>query len=492
MKRIEMRSIKKSIGLTLVEVIIGVTLLSGILFASVSLLKQGIIYNKVFDKEFNFQSGMRDAMEMLEMNIKASYAVFSVPEKMYKRQDDKWNYIGIGKIGSKYEGQIVEHYTDKNGNRVEKPLTQDMGKVHYEIFFELISKVGYSQKLLSFTIRGIPLDKKGNKIYAETRELSTTVEAINSYAVVDKSTPEDPSVSIAYRKDKRDPPAQASITIVADVSAWMKHGMDGNLIPKRKEDRRINHVVNGVNDILKTFQDDDNIYVKLIKFGLYGTYSKVSGLNVEQNGYLDLKKNKDHIDALTNDLFDEIDVKKKLINYSNLADGFRVGYIAMNEFARNKGHGFKGPNHLIVITCGLPSVATAIDGSILHPYLGNVVAKNTYDSPPGISVIVAPTWWDVNTPKGTYIGRTLNMMADKYARPGSPKYVVNTRLHLIKVGETRFDVQPVAKKLQAIATMYGSYNQGFYDATNPEILKEALESIKKEIKFDMWYINGPK
>lgn len=475
-------------GLTLVEILIGLTFLSFIIILSVNLLKHGMTYSSEFNNEFNFQSDMRDAMEVIEANVKSSSAVFGVTQKMFLNKDKRWQYIGIGAIGGKNEGQLVQFIPNGRGGHTEKALTKRKSKVWYSLEFKPLDNSSAGQRVLSFKLIGTPIDKNGQLLKEESRELTTSVEALNSYAVVSKAKPNDPAVSIAFRTDRRTPASIASLTIIVDVSAGMLTGINGDIAPKHNSnDTKLELMKDTLRNLLKRLEPSTGLYVNMIKYAKFGTYATTNGLILEDNGYMLIQKNIDRID----DYVDSLKSNHNW-NFNNLSDGMRVGFLSLENFVRKIGDGGKGPHYILVLTNGMPNAGSIIDGNVMRVYREAAVSKNVYTSPGRrVTTNLFPIAFNPNMNLHNAIRLNLMYVAQKWARPRASNYIKNSKIYLVKVGNTRGAIRTAEQNMDWLARYFNAENRSYIDATDKKKLDKFIDKLSQNLQFDMWYINGP-
>lgn len=255
-------------GITLIELILALALVSVVIILGFNFLKFGTIVQSKSSSEVEVQSSMRLMSEHINKTIRFATKAHTIPKSSFQYSQDGvrdpiTSYIGVTK-----EGHVV---IDEPGENPEDPrviqyIAKNDGDTKYEIeFYPVMDDSGKMiDKLLGYTVIGIREGKRVNQIKSE-------VEVLNALNIEHLGTSTDPAVALGYSMEK--PGSQkwekvspeGYVTLVLDLSGSMKWGMDG------PEDTTTETRIDILKDRAEIMIDklaslDFNVYVSLVPF----------------------------------------------------------------------------------------------------------------------------------------------------------------------------------------------------------------------------------
>ncbi|MDX9917458.1 MAG: VWA domain-containing protein, partial [Gudongella sp.] len=272
---------KHRIGITLVELLIALGLISTIIGISTNLVLVGNKTQKLTVKEYAMQSDIRIATEKTNEAVRYSKAIFAVPETFVASvdtMDPGWNYLMATPDGKRIVNMV---YDDELEKHVENVIVDESADISYYIKFENDSSAEHNN-VLQYKIYAYNVNKFGQKVN-EKLIFESSVDAVNAIQTVDKGSSTSPSVALAYRSDGQTSGKGkneiAYITIIIDVSGSMKEAPDGKTASKSKPSR-IDNVKKALigdgkvtdNGIIQMFSKEDNVFISLVPFARTANY----------------------------------------------------------------------------------------------------------------------------------------------------------------------------------------------------------------------------
>lgn len=251
MKKYKMRS-----GFTLIELIIAMSFIVVVISLAGTMMIFSTKSQAAVSKEFQIQSDMRLASEVVNQQLRYSTAVFMLNEHQYKDSSDLkngWNYFTL----SDDSKEIVHYVWDKGTNTHKKT---SMVKAQDNILFKLnFNGVVTDSRMINFKLDGSV--GGGSKV-----SVSTVLNALNAAVVDDSGTPLSPAVALAYRlEDIPDSEkVRVAVTMVLDKSGSMGDPMGG--AGAGSSSIRISVMKEKAKELIDTFANMDNVYVSLIPF----------------------------------------------------------------------------------------------------------------------------------------------------------------------------------------------------------------------------------
>lgn len=309
---------KTNKGVTLVELVIVLALLTfGIGIAVNMILFSRNAQAKTLE-EFDFQSEMRQSSQVVNDEIRNSTVVFAVPQNTFNNKKAMWNYLGL-----KDSKTLVQYTWNESANdHDEKILYKSDKDISLNLMFK---KKNLDSKLVEFTLQGYIDGKSDPKM-----TIKSEIEAFNSLVVEDGGTPSYPATALAYRTDDTPGPTTkagkkvvAAVTLVLDDSGSMDWDMEGKTTSDDKL-KRITILKEKADNLIEQFSKmTGNIYVSVIPYSDKAEIKQINNKNF----------------TLANSINKET-IKSKISEMSangatNTGDGMRISYYAMKNFKDN-------------------------------------------------------------------------------------------------------------------------------------------------------------
>ncbi len=274
---------KKRFGITLVELLIALGLISTIIGISTNLVLVGNKTHKLTTKEYAMQSDIRIATEKTNEAVRYSKAIFAVPETFVSStdvMDPGWNYLMATPDGKRIVNMV---YDDDLEKHVENVIVAESEDILYYIKFENDSSAE-NNNVLQYKIYAYNTNKYGQKVN-EKLIFESSVDAVNAIQTVDKGSSASPSIALAYRSDGQTSGKGknqiAYITIIIDISNSMnKTPTEGGTTTSETANSRITKVRealigNGTasgNGIIQLFSKEENVFISLVPFANTANY----------------------------------------------------------------------------------------------------------------------------------------------------------------------------------------------------------------------------
>lgn len=341
---------KNSLGYTLIELLLALSIFSIVILISVDLIIFGAKAQKLTFKEYSMQSDIRRATEQTNEIVRYSKAVFAVPKPFVEStdvMDPGWNYFMVSPDGKRI---VIMEYDDFLDEHIEKVVVEESEGILYEVHFEKDASAN-SDSVLRYKIFAYNSDKDGNKIN-EKLVFESTVETVNGIQVVDKGSVVSPSIALAFRGDGQTSGKGknqiAYITIVVDVSGSMNDSPSGESpgwYETEHSNARIKNVrhtlagttSNRASSIIQKFANEENVFISLVTFSTTGNYPDPTANNQPDaihpifEVYNDTEKNQ---------LINEVD-RLRATGGTNTGDGLRHAYYLHKNFrTRMNANGF--------------------------------------------------------------------------------------------------------------------------------------------------------
>lgn len=453
-------------GFTLVELMVTIALLVMVIFMAGSFINFSFNLEKKSDAEYDFQASMRQASRIINNEIRNSSVTFTMAEEHFKgKKTDKWDYLGVENhkeiVQYKWDPNKWNPTTTTNGAHERIVLVSSNVAISYNLTF---NKVPNKTNLVGFTLEGINSeeDSKKHTIYSE-------LIAMNSVAVDDGGSLDNPAVAIAYRSDSVPKPEEVTtkkevtilIAMVMDQSGSMDDKMDvkeGNKTIKRA---RIEIMKQNAKNLISGYSE--NIKVAIIPFA--------NSANNPGDFKACTSKNK-------------TDINKQIDNMeanggTNTGDGLRRAYHQIKKYnTDNKTEEIV--NYIILLTDGNPTYYSSTNKK-------SYVAKmdgNNLDSD-----------YRLGTGGETPISNIDNSM--KYVSDIGQGLVVggayNIRTFVIGFTDSVNGVTRGKEIAETACTKAGNpERKGTYHPANSAIqLEQVLTEITTTILQETWHIYGP-
>ncbi|WP_314881292.1 VWA domain-containing protein [Filifactor alocis] len=559
-------------GFTLAEMILAVSLGLIILTLGIQLISLSSRGSVFATKEKELQDANRIFLERTNNSIKYATAVFTVPTKTFNATDNSklskdWNYIGIKKdvvipgrltsSGKEHKAQTALVNLKYVGSGAVAPsvsLGEDQTlitaiksggeKLYYvqtiiafseevngtEFIYDVVFSKTDSSKFLS-SKEGKGLDYKLNvkamngtgtaKTEVDYGTVLSKITALNSLQVVDKGTPENPAVALAYRTDnivKNKGGVYGVVSMVVDTSGSMAWNIEGNLKKNVPIDQqRIGILKVHAKKLLDKFSETKNTDVMVVPFA---TTTKKKGGQFPKfySASTDKTTLDNEIQSLNAD------------GGTNTGDGLRYAFYKMGEHNQTITRNYK--DYLIILVDGASSSSLITNPVIVngsHVQSFNFLDNNKFYH----------DFYDSNLKiDGTYIMQTYNAGQTRLLPPPSSSYYKgipcdqhgehgkNYVTHIAKnlydnpyakisnrdsaaaidrmikegnvflIGFSKDVVNdPALKKIAEdfhIDTKAQGDQKRYFEATSAVDLSNALAGIGAAITKDLWMINGPE
>lgn len=316
-KYITRKNIKR--GFTMMELIIAISLGLMVLALGTQLIFSSSKGSVFATKEKELQDANRIFLEYTNNSIKYSTAVFTVPTKTFNATDNSklskdWNYIGIKKdvtiparltssgkehqaqtalVDLKYvgSGAVAPSVSPGENQTLITAIKSGGEKLYYvqtiiafseevngtEFVYDVVFSKTDSNKFLS-SKEGKGLDYKLSvkamngtgtaKTEVDYGTIESKITSLNSLQVVDKGTPENPAVAIAYHTDHAEENKEGVygvVSMVVDTSG----SMEWNVAGKKTSDanlQRIGILKKRAKELLDQFAETKNTDLMIIPF----------------------------------------------------------------------------------------------------------------------------------------------------------------------------------------------------------------------------------
>lgn len=561
LKILQKIKLNKTRAFTLVEMIIAISLGLIVLTIGTQLLFTSSKGSVFATREKELQDANRIFLEQTNNSIKYATAVFTVPTKTFNTPNNSklskdWNYLGIKKdvtiparltwggtehiaqtalVDLKYvgSGSVPPSVSLRDNQELITAIKSGGEKLYYvqtiiafseevngtEFVYDIVfskdtPKDGTGGFLSSKEGKGLnyKLNVKalnGTGIAKEEVDYGTIlskITALNSFQVVDKGTPDNPAVAIAYRTDnivKNKGGVYGVVSMVVDTSGSMKwdiEGRDNVPVPRR----RITILKNNAKELLNQFSATKNTDVMIIPFA--STVKQTSG------------KYPEFYSASTDKIKLENEIKSlDAIGGTNTGDGLRYAFYKMGEHNQTITKDYK--DYLIILVDGESSHSMVKNPVIRRRKLisfdfinnnkfyttsfprNNVYVLESYQS--GHTVLLGgnATRQDKEHGKNyvTHIAQNLYdnphaKISDYQSAEAIDKMVKNGNVFLIGFSKDSGQggaLRKIAEDFHIDMSATGE-QQRYFEANSEEALSIALTGIGAAIAKDLWMINGPE
>lgn len=444
-----MKKFRKRNGFTLIELVIAMSIIVVIISLAGTMMIFSTKSQAAVNKEFQIQSDMRLASEIVNQELRYSSAVFMLNEHQYEDSSDLksgWSYFTL----SDDNKEIVHYIWDKDTS-THKQVS--LVKAKDNILFKLIfNGVVTDSRMINFKLDGYFEGSSDSKV-----TVSSVLNALNAAVVDDSGTPISPAVTLAYRSDEIPDPEKVKIavTMVLDESGSMGDPMGGTGIERNSI--RMSVMKEKAKKLIDTFADMDNVYISLIPFST----------NANNPGaFLKAKDNKDSLKNSIDSLY--------AYGGTNAGDGLRRSYYQHVDFV--------DPDHEV-----LHYTILLMDGN--------------------------PTYWpkksgatyygtgDISQTGGTGTETSSNINSSmSYIETFTNDYIKkndSTQTVFMKTFVIGFTgVSAEVSRAQTIADYHSHSTDSrikgmYYAATNSAELEEVFKSIVDFILRETWHIYGP-
>ncbi len=473
---------KNDKGLTLVELIIAMGIMSLIFLVSGSFLMFGSKTHKKTSDEFEIQSIVRILAADISNSIRKSTATFT----LYKTDDvnfsDKWNYIMV----SKDKKRVVSHkWNVDQKQHIQSTIMDEVDGATFRIEFTK-NKNDKTSNLLNFKIIA--------NINGQERVVDSGLEGLNTLQIIDKPG-KHISNTIAYRLDSRPTgiaQSQAAVAMVLDRSGSMARNMNSevdhsktnkppiNNMPVEKQ--RIFKLQKEANSLLDNLAKNSNIYISLHPFSSHANGYKDMVPAKGNTGMIPAKGNTEKKGILT----DTID-SMKAEGGTNTGDGMRRAYHSIRRFNETKNMTKNTKNFMIILVDGVTTFSSVHQVTPINYIIGDNNIGDTWldDSryyksfyKNGVYYGAGSSLDTVGTNYVTLIGNMIKNYKSTFGE-GIKVYVI---------GFT--NVKEEKDSLNAIVAATSNRGKS-YEAGDEEALRDIFELIQRDINDSLWHIGGP-
>lgn len=430
----------KKKGVTLVELIIAMGFIGIIIAISFNItLFSFNVHNKT-EKEYELQSSVRLAADIVTNSIKYSTAIFTIPKTSFREDNltEGWNYIGL----SPDQKSIIQYlYTGDSIKPFEtKILVKNSDDLKYDMKF-IKHNPHEVDKLLYFYIEGQRTDGGSEKFNVESE-----LEGTNTLQIVDRGTLYNPSVAIAYRSDERPTDKYMGlISMVLDKSGSMDWTLAGNTT-STQSDKRITKLKDEAKKLILELAKEENIAVGITPFDTFANSTK---------SFKDPKTEGATLEGYINVL--------SAGGGTNTGDGLRRGYYGIENYTPPSG--MNKSSYMIILVDGVSTYATVTNSG-----------GNSYKTNDGEGLYTKGNGSSYNTAAKEYV----TQIGAKIKAKGIKTYVIG-----FSTASSDLDsVDDIADSVGA-KKVYKFTTEGLD-------LGEVFEEIRQDIMKDLWHIRGPK
>jgi hypothetical protein len=403
--------------------------------------------------------------------VRYASAVFTIPTSSFRADNlaEGWDYIGIQPVvitpaqdgNPAVLGNEVVQYTFNSTTKAHMPvvlLAAQVG-VDYEFVFNRVDPQS-SDTLLQFTVQSIPngsVDEFG--LPKAQLTVITEVEARNSLQVVDLSTPIDPAIAIAFRRQDRSVSVVGHVAMVLDNSGSMADNLAGN----NGTPSRISILKTETQTIVNSFAQESNIDISLIPFAtsandpypFYNAHDSLSSLTGIINGF-------------------------NAIGGTNTGDGLRRAYWNLKTHAAEVPSNVTVKSYVIVLVDGVTTFASVISNTNRSFVVDNRNVNEGYLDRSGENsssgqIAGNGTYLDA---KGTGYVNLIGAMLD--SNSFSKVYVIGFS-----------SIHSELDSVNDIAAACGAPSDRVFRADSQTALDIVLTTIRQDIVNDLWYLQGP-
>ncbi len=325
-------------GLTVIELLLVLAMLSIVIAGSLNLLLFGNRAHRLVESEAQIQSSARLISEHINQVTRFATAAHTVPRSSFQDfdyRDPDWSYIGINK-----DGDVV---IDLPGSPREVTIiAEKQDDISYEIEFLRVYDEGGSltDKIAGFSIKGFRNGVLVNTIFSQT-------EVLNALQVEHKGSTGNPAIALAFSNIEPGSPEfvqvtpDAHIAMVIDISGSMARNMSGNNSGKSRI-TILKETLLPMIDKLSNMGFD--IYVSLVPFGTNANnplpFKNVNKNNSVNAGYPDSGELKDLINIVN-----ALTPRTGGGGWTNTGDGIRRAYWQLYNESQDYLSENPGSNH---------------------------------------------------------------------------------------------------------------------------------------------------
>lgn len=505
----DVKKMKARKGITLVELLIALALVSIVIVAGTNFLLFGIKGHTITIDEFNIQSNTRLVSSKINSIIRDASGVFVLHRDDDENLTDEWNYIMLNDDKTK----LLEYVWDGTSkSHTVNELVTGLNEVNFDLEF-IKNNPSDEDKLLEFYLKVMHGGKE--------KVVNTEIEAKNALQVVDRSYLNKGN-TLSYRYDSRlgdASNAQAVVAMVLDRSGSMAANMNAD--------------TNWWGDYTNVNDNHSNPYyhsrlkkMKAEAVRLVEELAKKPNINISIIPFNSTANDPGDMLATNTNL----NAIKQKINEltatggTNTGDAIRRGFYQISEFNEDEANKNKtNKNFMIVLVDGVTTFAST------HEIIREEIS---FSSNQGSYVTQNGKRYDYNRRSGfifyTYYYRyeeieyvdgnnniqnsqmtSVNSRSDigKYAGDGGSldpwgtEYVnfIGEKVKVYKEG-TNEAIQVYVIGFSAVTADHGSLGDiamatrgdtVYYEAGDSEALEDIFKAIQRDITDALWHIGGP-
>jgi len=461
MSRRQIEPVRKKAGFTLVEVIVSIALIGMAFALAGSFINFSFTSEEKVESEYELQSELRLATELLNQSIRNASVTFVMPGSASSDTIvDEWSYFGTSEDGSEIVHYVWKEEPDgSNGRHEKRVIVSKREGTTYSLKFNNQTKtklVGYKLEL--------------HKEDGRTLSVSSTLAAINSIAVDYNSSEQNPAAVIAYRTDERPKPGEGKkvtivISMVIDDSGSMENKMDGTSTYNNAKKRKT--IMKGKADILiDSFTE--NVVLGIVRFA--SDANNPSGLTklVDESTKVAAKNS----------------IPTNASGGTNTGDGLRRAYYQLKSYVKSS------PDeevlyYIILLTDGNPTYYSHTAWYNKYRYNDRKVAADDYQIDDQ----------NIDERGGTGSSDPYNNSLDYTKVVGERLLRADTgmgiRTFVIGFSGVASDItkaRTIAEYCNPVGT---DINTIYFEADSEESLGIAFDAIKESMLSEYWHIYGP-
>lgn len=438
-------------GFTLVEIILTLVLIGIVMSVASLFLNFSLKAEKITEDEYDIQSEVRLATEILNNSIRNSSVTFTLPKLVFHQaKKEKWNYLGL-----ENDTEIVQYtWNPTSLSHDRKVLVKARDDMKYNLYFQQNQP---GTKLLKYYLEAIRQGDDSKNI-----AVSSELAALNSLAVDDGGSPGDPAVAVAYRSDPTPIPEEVTtkeeVTIAVSLVLDDSGSMDYNMAGTNKNGERKTIMKTKAEALIDQFAALGNIKVSIIPFATTAN---------NPGDMLDATSQKEALKSRIKNL--EAD------GGTNTGDALRRAYYQLVGY-NNSHSSDEIVNYIILLTDGDPTYRSSLYKNSYSPKLDNGDIT-------GVSV-----WgYGNNNPDG---GGMDNLNKSMSYVSSVANMIVNDGSMNIGSFVIGFSAEP--KDIGNNKTIAETYLNGtYYVAESALELESAFNEITSTILQETWHIYGP-
>lgn len=448
-------SVSNRKGFTLVELLVVLAIMGIVFSLAGTMLVFSMRSHDAIEEEFEIQSSMRLASQIVVNYIRESSAMFMLNSSQFDNDNlkNEWDYFGL----SPDRKQVIQYKWNSVSSTHDPIILADS---YPGIVYSLAFHKSDNDSLLGgFSIQAVT--EAGHVKVGIDNEIN----AVNTVVVDNTGNSGDPAVALAYRTHDIPDPSKPriSVTLVLDKSGSMAWNLDGDTISggAGNTNSRLSIMRARTLDLISELEDIGNVHVAVVRFDT----------NANKSGNYHTLYNLDTAEETVSDLVRSMTVAE---GGTNIGDAMRRAYYIHETFkSSNTGNLL---HYNIQLMDGNPTYWT--NSSTGYVYADGQVTGSFYVS-------------------GTGQETEANMN-------NSMNYVSSIGENLYKLGTVEIKTFVIGfsansgniNRLSSIADYVTSEsNQNiigqYYEASSSEALQQVYRDIKRKIELDAWHIFGP-